>query len=51
MGLVKKARCLLKMMVKHSLFDSLMTFCVLLNTIVMGMDSYNMSESIVSFTE
>lgn len=51
MGFVKKARCLLKMMVKHELFNSLMTFCVLLNTIVMGMDSYNMSESITSFTE
>lgn len=41
-NLLKKARVLLKMIVKHKLFDSSMTFAVLLNTIVMGMESYNM---------
>lgn len=42
---------LLKMMVKHKLFDSAMTFAVLLNTIVMGMESYNMDTDIKNFTE
>ena len=37
-GNVKKARVALKMVVKHSLFDNAMTFCVALNTIVMGME-------------
>jgi hypothetical protein len=40
---VKKARVTLKIIVKHKLFDSAMTSCVLLNTIVMGMEHYNMS--------
>ena len=39
-GLLKKARCLLKMFVKTSLFENFMTFCVLTNTIVMAMDKY-----------
>ena len=43
-GYFKKARCALKYLVKHSLFDSAMTLCVLLNTIVMGMEHYNMDE-------
>lgn len=51
MGTLKKARCLLKMVVKHEMFNSFMTFCVLLNTIVMGMDSYDMSEALINFTE
>lgn len=50
-GYLKKLRCLIKMMVRHELFNSVMTFCVLLNTIVMGMDSYNMSAATVNFTE
>lgn len=41
---LKKARVCLKMIVKHKLFDSAMTTCVLLNTIVMGMEHYNMSQ-------
>lgn len=44
---VKKARCLLKMIVKHKLFDNAMTLCVLLNTIVMGMEHYNMSQEMI----
>jgi hypothetical protein len=39
---LKKARVLLKMIVKHSLFDNALTACVLLNTIIMGMEKYNM---------
>lgn len=45
-NLVKKARVSLKRVVKHSLFNSGMTFCVLLNTIVMGMQKYNMDEAL-----
>lgn len=41
-GFLKKARVLLKMVVKHSLFGSSMTTCVLLNTVVMGMERYDM---------
>lgn len=37
-GPIKKARVLLKMIVKDKLFDSAMTFAVLCNTIVMGME-------------
>lgn len=36
-GYLKKARVLLKMIVKHKLFDNAMLLCVLLNTVVMGM--------------
>ena len=36
-GYLKKARVFLKMIVKHSLFNNLMTLFVLLNTIVMAM--------------
>lgn len=50
-NILKKARVLLKMIVKHKLFDSAMTFAVLLNTIVMGMESYNMDPETKDFTE
>ena len=49
-GYFKKARCALKYLVKHSLFDNAMTLCVLLNTIVMGMEHYNMDEKMIEFT-
>ena len=44
MGLLKKARCLLKMFVRTSLFDNFMTISVLVNTIVMAMDRYGIDE-------
>lgn len=50
-GFLKKARVLCKMVVKHSLFGSAMTTCVLLNTVVMGMERYNMDEATVLWTE
>ena len=46
-GFLKKARVLIKMVMKHSLFGSAMTTCVLLNTVVMGMERYNMDEATV----
>ena len=46
-NLLKKARCLLKMIVKHKLFDNSMTLCVLLNTVVMGMEHYNMTDEMI----
>lgn len=49
MGYVKKARCLLKIIVKSGLFDSAMTLFVLLNTIVMGMERYGMDDETKSF--
>lgn len=45
-GLVKKARCLLKMFVRTSLFENFMTLSVLLNTIVMAMDSYGIDKGL-----
>ena len=45
-GLIKKARCLLKMLVKSSLFGNAMTMSVLGNTIVMAMDAYGISEEL-----
>lgn len=39
-NLVKKFRCLLKQFIRLSLFDNFLTVCVLFNTIVMAMDSY-----------
>jgi len=50
-GLLKKARVLLKMMVKNSLFDSALTLCVLLNTIAMGMERYNMDQETSDYLE
>lgn len=38
------------MVVKHDLFGNLMTIFVLLNTIVMGMEHYDMSESEIAFS-
>jgi hypothetical protein len=36
-NMFKKIRVLLKMLVKMSLFNNVLTFCVLLNTVIMGM--------------
>ena len=44
-GFFKKVRVAMRMVVKHSLFGSLMTFMVLLNTIVMAMQRYNMPQT------
>ena len=43
-GMVKKARVLLKMFVRTTLFDQFMTQSVLLNTIVMAMDKYGIDK-------
>jgi hypothetical protein len=43
-GLLKKARCLLKMFVRTAIFDQFMTLSVLINTIVMAMDRYGIDE-------
>lgn len=40
MNLIKKGRALLKMHCMSPLFEHLMTFCVLLNTVVMSLDHY-----------
>ena len=37
---IKKFRALLKMHCMNPLFENSMTFCVLLNTVVMSMDKY-----------
>ena len=49
LGYLKKARCLLKIIVKSGLFDSAMTLFVLLNTVVMGMERYGMDEETENF--
>ena len=48
---LKKARVLLKMIVKHSLFDNALTLCVLLNTVIMGMEKYNMDLELIAQLE
>lgn len=50
LGRFKKCRCLLKYIAKSKSFDSAMTLCVLLNTVVMGMEQYNMSPELTEFT-
>lgn len=37
LGTLKKLRVLIKMLIKNSLFGNFMLFCVILNTVVMGM--------------
>ena len=44
MGLLKKARCLLKMFVRTPVFDNFMTISVLINTIVMALDRYGIDD-------
>ena len=44
MNIVKKARSLLKMHAMSPLFENFMTFCVLLNTVVMSMDRYGIDD-------
>lgn len=51
MGILKKLQVSLKMIVKHKIFDAAMTFAVLLNTIVMGMESHNIDPATKHFTE
>lgn len=50
LGIWKKIQVFLKMVVKHKLFDSSMTLAVLLNTIVMGMESHGMTAETKKFT-
>ena len=41
-GCIKKTRSLLKTFIRLAVFENLMTFSVLANTIGMAMDSYDM---------
>ena len=43
LGAWKRLRYYLRIFVRSSLFDSTMTFCVLLNTVVLGLDHAGMS--------
>jgi len=43
-GYVKKARCFLKIICKSALFDNSMLIAVLLNTVVMAMESYGLTQ-------
>ena len=45
MNIVKKIRSLLKIFANHPLFEHFMTLCVIINTVVMSMDSYDIEES------
>ena len=40
-NLTKKFRAVLKTLTRFSLFDNFLTICVLMNTVVMGMESYD----------
>jgi hypothetical protein len=39
------------MIVKHGLFDNALTLCVLLNTVIMGMEKYNMDKGLAEDLE
>ena len=43
---IKKARCVLKAFIRTALFDNLMTLSVLVNTIGMAMESYDMDQKL-----
>ena len=45
MNIVKKIRSIVKIFVMHPLFEHFMTLCVIVNTVVMSMDSYGIEES------
>ena len=38
---VKKIRCTMKAFIRLSIFENFLTFSVLVNTVVMAMDSYD----------
>ena len=38
---IKKIRCLMKGFIRLTIFENFLTLCVLFNTIVMAMDSYD----------
>lgn len=40
-NLVKKVRCFLKQFIRLSIFENGLTVCVLINTVVMAMNSYD----------
>lgn len=48
---LKKVRALLKMIVKSNLFNNAMTLCVLLNTVAMGMERYNLDDETIETLE
>ena len=41
-GIIKRVRYVLRIIVKHDLFDSVMTFMVILNTVTLALDHYDM---------
>lgn len=41
-GIIKRIRYVLRIIVKHDLFDSVMTFMVILNTVTLALDHYDM---------
>ena len=44
-NIIKKVRCLLKGFIRLSIFENFLTLCVLVNTVVMAMDSYDIDET------
>lgn len=44
-GSFKRIRDVLRKFVKSSFFDNLMIFCVLLNTIILGMERYKIPDN------
>ena len=47
--MIKKARSFLKIICMAPIFEHLMTLCVLLNTVVMSMDRYDIDEESEQF--
>lgn len=50
-GWVKKFRCLLKILVRHTIFDNSMLLSVVLNTVVMSLEAHSNTDATNKFLE
>jgi len=44
-GYFKRTRNCMKRIVRHAIFENFMTFCVLVNTVTLGLDRYKIPEN------
>ena len=45
-GTIKRARFVLRIIVKHAIFDSLMTFMVVCNTVTLALERHGMDQDL-----
>jgi len=48
---LKKFQCVLKIIVKHDIFDTAMLTSVILNTVIMAMEAYGNSPEKIAFLQ